>query len=61
MKKHAPFPQDPFLAGARERARRAAEERRAGTKQLLKRDGYESIEDYLTAAQSRMLARGQIR
>jgi hypothetical protein len=34
MKKHAPFPQDPFLAGARERARRAAEERRAEIKKL---------------------------
>lgn len=58
MKKHAPPRQDPAIASARERARRAAEDRRAGTKQLLNREGYESIDDYLSAAQSRMLARG---
>ncbi|WP_215844005.1 hypothetical protein HHS34_005750 [Acidithiobacillus montserratensis] len=43
---------------AHESAIRIHQERRRQTKALIKRDGYETIDQFIAAAQARMVARG---
>lgn len=61
MKNHSPSRRpDLALQASREAARQITAERREGVTQLLKRDGHASIDDFVSAAQARMLTRGRI-